>query len=119
MTAHCYCEANGLDLVPEAESGRGPVDFKLSSGAFSKVLVEIKLSTNKQVISGYEKQLAAYCAGERTENARYVLIDVGHLGQKYRDCCAKRDEIIAKMGKAPQVVLINGLPKISASKLKS
>lgn len=119
MTAHCYCEANGLDLIPEAESGRGPVDFKLSSGALAKVLVEIKLSTNKQMVSGYEKQLAAYCAGERTENARYVIIDVGHLGSKYRDCLTKRDEIIARRGNAPQIVLINGLPKVSASKLKN
>ncbi|TON44481.1 hypothetical protein CGH57_21710, partial [Vibrio parahaemolyticus] len=43
--AYSYCKANNLDLSPEADSGNGPVDFKLSQGFDSKVVVEIKLST--------------------------------------------------------------------------
>jgi hypothetical protein len=30
--ASSYCEANNLDLSPESDAGRGPVDFKLSRG---------------------------------------------------------------------------------------
>ena len=28
--AYAYCYANNLDLTPEADAGRGPVDFKIS-----------------------------------------------------------------------------------------
>ena len=31
--AHAYCKANNLDLTPEADTGNGPVDFKMSSGS--------------------------------------------------------------------------------------
>ena len=119
MSAHAYCEANDLDLTPEAETGRGPVDFKVSRGSADKILVEIKLSTNKQVVNGYDRQLRAYCDGEATRAARYVIIDVGQLGTKYKQVCAKRDAQLAATGNAPEVVLINGLPKRSASKLRA
>lgn len=41
-TASAYCAANGLDLSPEADAGCGPVDFKISQGMQSKVIVEIQ-----------------------------------------------------------------------------
>ncbi|MEZ6192419.1 MAG: hypothetical protein R3C45_14180 [Phycisphaerales bacterium] len=37
--ADAYCRANNLDLSPEVDSGRGPVDFKVSSGSDIRVLV--------------------------------------------------------------------------------
>ena len=32
--ASSYCAANDLDITPEANSGRGPVDFKFSKGVY-------------------------------------------------------------------------------------
>jgi hypothetical protein len=53
MTALSYCEANNLDITPEADTGRGPVDFKFSTGTNDRVLVELKLSKNPKVLQGY------------------------------------------------------------------
>ena len=55
MVALSYCEANNLDITPEAETGRGPVDFKFSNALDGRILVELKLSRNSQYLSGYTK----------------------------------------------------------------
>lgn len=116
LLAHSYCEANDLDITPEADTGAGPVDFKVSFGMSKRVLVEIKLSTNTQVVKGYTKQIEAYREGEGATLARYVVIDVGQLGDKF----GRIQKIRAAEGSMSNdellPVLINGLPKRSASK---
>jgi len=61
--ADSYCAANNLDLSREPNSGRGPVDFKLSAGKDS-ALVEIKLSSNRNGVEGLLLQLPAYAKSE-------------------------------------------------------
>ena len=80
--AYSYCKANDLDLTPEADTGNGPVDFKVSKGFSGRVLVEIKLSTNTKLVRGYTRQLEAYTTAEETERGYYLVIDVGKMGQK-------------------------------------
>jgi hypothetical protein len=46
--ADAYCQANDLDVSPEPNAGRGPVDFKFSQGSAAKVLVEVKLTSNSK-----------------------------------------------------------------------
>ncbi|WP_153011148.1 hypothetical protein [Pseudomonas oryzihabitans] len=75
--ASVYCAANNLDLSPESDAGRGPVDFKFSNGAAGKVLVEIKLSSNRNLVKGYTKQLPAYMDAEGGLQGIYLIIDVG------------------------------------------
>lgn len=80
--AYSYCKANDIDITPEADTGNGPVDFKFSRGFDCRILVEIKLSRNPKIVAGYEKQLAVYARGEETSEARYLIIDVGNMGNK-------------------------------------
>ena len=80
--AKLWCAANDVGMSPEADAGAGPVDFKFSDGG-DTVLVEIKLSTNTQCVSGYKKQLDAYMKAEGTAYGHYVLIDVGKIGEKW------------------------------------
>jgi hypothetical protein len=40
--AYSYCEANNLDLSPETNSGRGPIDFKLSSDCLKSQVLFIE-----------------------------------------------------------------------------
>jgi hypothetical protein len=61
--AVCYCDANDIDLSPEVNRGRGPVDFKLSKGQRQKVVVELKLTSNKRLIHGIKTQLPEYLKG--------------------------------------------------------
>lgn len=114
--AIAYCNANDLDISPESDMGAGPVDFKFSDGS-SKVVVEIKLSTNSQTVHGYKKQLDAYMNAEKTNNGHFVLVDVGQIGRKWEKLTsyAKANPKFAKLRK---LHLIDGTLKASASKLR-
>jgi hypothetical protein len=116
--AYSYCKANNIDLTPEADAGNGPVDFKLSKGANSKVLVEIKLSTNSDVKHGYEKQLEIYKRADDTDRALFLLIDVGNMGRKYDEVTRMRIEFIEEHGRASDIMYVDGRQKASASKRK-
>jgi hypothetical protein len=114
--ADSYCKSNGLDLIPEAETGNGPVDFKVSAGFNSKVLVEIKLSTNPRLIHGYEKQLEIYRNAERTDAAYFLVIDVGHMGKKDQQLIFLKNQKINNGHAASEIIFVDALPRDSASK---
>ncbi|MFB0767998.1 hypothetical protein ACEU5N_09985 [Aeromonas salmonicida] len=114
--AYSYCKANNIDLTPEADSGNGPVDFKLSKGFDSKLVVEIKLSTNGSLIHGYEKQLETYKKADDTDLGIFLIIDVGGIGRKYSEVQKIRNYFIKEYGKASDIWYVDGNQKASASK---
>lgn len=114
--AYSYCKANNIDLTPEADSGNGPVDFKLSKGFDSKLVVEIKLSTNGSLIHGYEKQLETYKKADDTDLGIFLIIDVGGIGRKYSEVQKIRNDFIKEYGKASDIWYVDGNQKASASK---
>jgi hypothetical protein len=110
------CRAADIDITPEAETGNGPVDFKLSRGFASRILVELKLSTSKKVIQGYDVQTEVYKKGQRTKRAVYVVIDVGRLGKKDRQLIAAGNRMRAKGQVPSRLVFVDAKPRPSASK---
>ena len=80
--ADSYCRANNIDISPESDQGGGPVDFKLSAGYDSRVVVELKYSDNSRLLRGYTNQLEAYKRAERTEAGYYLVLDVGAGGKQ-------------------------------------
>ncbi|MFB5761541.1 hypothetical protein [Paenibacillus medicaginis] len=68
-----YCESNNIDITPEAETGRGPVDFKFSYGNNFKTVVEIKRGSNN-LAHGIEKQTVQYMLSEKVEIAYFIII---------------------------------------------
>jgi hypothetical protein len=116
IAALSYCEANNIDITPEAETGRGPVDFKFSAGIHGRILVEIKLSRSGQLVKGFTKQLDLYNTAEKAIASRYLIIDVGGMGDKLKRVReAERTQLELK-GHAPKILVVNGLPRSSASK---
>lgn len=115
--AYAYCKANNLDITPEADTGNGPVDFKVSSGFTGRVLVEIKLSTNNKVVAGYSRQLETYKGAEETTKGFYVLLDVGQMGRKDADLSAVKNKEAATGRPVSPIIIIDGKRKPSASKL--
>jgi len=112
--ASAYCSANNLDLSPECDSGRGPVDFKMSKGGNSKCLVEIKLTTNKQLSHGFDKQLPIYQKAENTQFGIYLVIENGGMGDARR---AQFWRKVTEAGtEAPRVIWVDATGKRSASK---
>jgi hypothetical protein len=114
--AYNYCKANNIDLTPEADAGNGPVDFKLSQGFDSKIVVEVKLSTNGRLVYGYKKQLEIYKRADDTDEGIFLLVDVGKIGNKHTEVERVRKEFLEKHGKASEIWYVNGKQKLSASK---
>lgn len=114
--AHSYCEANDLDISPEAYAGRGPVHFKFSSGFKKRILVEIKLSTNTRLVHGYEKQLALYDEAEKPFKSYFLILDVGKLRNKLKDVRFLEEQRKKKGLRTPEIVVVDGAYRKSASK---
>lgn len=112
-----YCDANKLDISPESDAGAGPVDFKVSAGGKSKVLLELKRSSNSKLVEGYTRQLEAYRKAEGTVRAHYVVIDIGGLTATKTKALSDARARAIKDGFAPsEIAYIDGSVQKSASK---
>ena len=112
--ADSYCTANNIDLSREINSGRGPVDFKLSRGATEKVVVEVKLTSNGQLKHGIEKQLPIYMQQEKTHRAIYLIIDNGHPASLHNFFKFYNSIEMPQKAKI-NIVTVDGTYKLSAS----
>ncbi len=114
--AHAYCKANNVDVSPEVDAGNGQVDFKFSTGFNSRVLVEVKLSTNTKLLDGFTAQLEAYKQSEETMRAIYLVVDVGRMGQKDQRLIKLRNDAAARGEPPSDLEFVDGLLKPPASK---
>lgn len=117
--SYSYCKSNDIDLSPEIDTGNGKIDFKFSKGFKSRILVEVKLSTNSAVISGYQNQLEIYKASQETMKAVYLILDVGLLGTKLKRLTAIKNKALKEGEPLSDIEVIDGIIKPSASKRKS
>ena len=69
-----YCRANDIDVSPETDIVRGPVDFKASKGYRLRALIEIKLARNSRFWNGLNKQLPTYLKAERCDIGYFVVV---------------------------------------------
>lgn len=69
-----YCYANNVDISREVDIGRGPVDFKFSTGYEQRVLLEVKRASNSKFFDGMEKQLTQYLKSEGIKHGVYLVI---------------------------------------------
>jgi len=114
-----YCKANNIDLNREANLGRGPVDFKFSSGYRNRALVEVKLAKNSKFWDGLEKQLVKYLKVEDIKKGYFLVIcynekDIKKVSEIY--------DVANKVGKKNKVdldviIIDASRDKPSASKL--
>jgi len=88
----------------------------MSKGFETKVLVEIKLSKNSNLVHGNETQLETYKRSERTMRAFYVVIDVGRMGKRDERLIKLRNEAASKSEPLSELIFIDGTLKASASK---
>lgn len=67
-------EGSPSSVDPEVNAGRGPVDFKISRGAYDKTLVEFKLASNSQLKRNLENQVAVYEKAHQTTQSYKVIL---------------------------------------------
>ena len=69
-----YCIANNIDISPEVNIGRGPVDFKMSRGSEFNAMIEMKLAKNSKFWNGLERQLPKYIDAENAKIGKFIVI---------------------------------------------
>lgn len=113
--ASYYCKVNDLDISPESNTGRGPVDFKISKGT-DKTVIEIKLTSNPKTLHGFNVQIEEYAKSEGTNKKIFLLVD--NIGDQSRiDSVYESYKIRKNKGDNPaEIILIDAKPKKSASK---
>ena len=67
-------EGSPSSVDPEVNAGRGPVDFKISRGAYDKTLVEFKLASNSQLERNLENQVSIYEKAHKTTQSYKVIL---------------------------------------------
>ncbi len=116
-SASYYCKINDLDISPEPNSGRGPVDFKISRGG-DKTVIEIKLTANKDCLHGFEVQIEEYAKSEETDNKIFIVVDNGRSSNRINQVEASYEERLKNGEKPATIIVIDAKPKDSASTYK-
>jgi hypothetical protein len=110
-----YCKANHLDLSPECNSGRGPVDFKFSSGYACRLNVEVKYSSNTKLVSGFTKQLPIYDAAEKSFQSIYLVLRTERSERGVKRLQKLRNDALSNGQRSPDIVLVDARFQPSAS----
>ncbi len=78
VLSEAYLKAKGfdIDVSPEADTGVGKLDFKFSQGSNSRVIIETKLSNNKDLLHGFVTQLPDYMKAQDAVYGIYVVVIV-------------------------------------------
>lgn len=113
-----YCKANGWDISPESNTGRGPVDFKISRGT-DKTVIEIKLTSNRETVHGFEVQIEEYAKSEETDNKIFLLVDNGKDSYRVKQVKDSFEERKTRGENPAHIIIIDAKPKASASNYKT
>lgn len=118
--SRAYLRQAGVELDREVELGRGPVDFKASSGAAARLLVEVKKVHNGKFWNGLRDQLPSYLRSDETKEGWFVAI-------QYRDSKSSRERVAqlpaevkhvaGKTGKDLRFIAVDARRPLSASKI--
>ena len=114
--ADAYCRANDVDIAPEIDVGTGKIDFQFSRGYRSRVILEVKLSSNGKLVAAYTTQLGAYKDAQQTTRAIYLVIDVGGMGKKDDALVAARNAAAARGDPVSELEFVDARPRPPASK---
>lgn len=105
-----------LDIVPEYQTGSGPIDFTITKGSNTRILIEIKLSKNNP-IKGLESQLEEYkkCVGH--VKAYFICFNLEKDNDKYNKLSADLNKKKKELGLDTEIIIIDGRINPSASNL--
>lgn len=73
MAQH-YLRLFNVEIDREVELGRGPVDFKASSGTAIRALIEVKKEDNGKFWNGLEAQLPSYLMSDECDEGWYIVL---------------------------------------------
>lgn len=119
--ADTYKRAAKLDvaITREDDPGIGEIDFHLTRGSKANTVIEIKRSSNNNLIHGYRTQLAAYMRAEKADNSIFLIIvddeSLSSIKEKMQEVQA---DMKAKGEYIPEIIYVNGKRQHTASNRK-
>lgn len=110
------CYGSSFDINSEVNNGRGPVDYKISKGAYDSSLIEFKLAKSSKLKPNLKKQLEIYKKANKTEYGIKVIIYFTE--EEYKRVIGILEEL--ELTEDKNIVLIDARKdnKISASNVK-
>ncbi len=112
-TSNTYKLWHNFDINREPDIGVGEPDFKISKG-HEIVIIELKLSSNENLLTGYTKQLPRYNKSEKVNESIYLVLKNDNNEKKVD----KLIELENQYNGCPKLIIINGQKQITASKIK-
>ena len=104
--------ATEFDVNREVNNGRGPVDYKISKGAWNSSLVEFKLASNSKLKKNLANQVEIYKKANRTAESIKVILFFSD--EEYETVSRILSEL--ELSEDPDIILIDARPnKPSAS----
>lgn len=119
--ADTYKKAASLDvsITREDNPGVGEIDFHLTRGAKANTVIEIKRSSNANLLHGYRTQLSAYMHAEKADNGIFLVIMEDNSIELVKTKIAKIQVDMKNKGEyIPDVIYVNGMKQHSASNRK-
>lgn len=114
------CELLNIDVTPEANAGRGPVDFKFSGSTLSlRALVELKFGKSSSYWPNIEFQLRTYMESDQIPLGRIIVVQ--HTDAECEDTFVDRtnklvSRVAAETGYDYAAIFVDVRPRPSASK---
>jgi len=103
-----------FDINRECENGRGKCDYAISCGANDKCIIEIKLGSNRSLLSGLKNQLGVYKDVNETQKGVYIL--VCRTQSEIKRCRKITNQ--CKLVEDADFYIVDATKKVTASKLK-
>jgi hypothetical protein len=121
MAQH-YLRLFNVEIDREVELGKGPVDFKASSGASIKILMELKKEDNGKFWNGLEAQLPSYLMSDDCDEGWYIVLRFRSNKAsdiRLRQLPGKIQQVATDTQKTLHYTIVDSRTHISASNLKS
>ncbi len=118
MVADTYKNAGEFNVAITRESnpGVGELDFQITRGAKANTVVEIKRSSNKDLLHGYRSQLAAYMkATQATDGLFMVIVEDDTIDEIRAQLEVVKNDMIEKGEYIPEIIYVHGQRQPSAS----
>lgn len=115
------CQQLGIDVTPEADAGRGPVDFKFGMDWPRRTIVEMKFAKSGSYWDNLEMQAKTYAVAEGITSGVFLIIqhEDKHCTDEFEaDTRAVLGRVSDESDLDLRAVFVDVRPKGSASTLK-
>lgn len=119
--AQPYLRQFYVELDREVELGRGPVDFKASSGTSARVLIEVKKLHNGKFWNGLRYQLPSYMTSDDASHGWFIAVQYrSNRGaiDRLRMLPAQVALVAGELGKKIRYTAVDARRPLSASKIE-